>query len=142
MSSSVSRSSVISPTTISGERKRDMSNDLLSGAGAINLTEQKFGIISEVHDTLPIIKAYDPSNGKLISNNRWIALSHTPQEIVEKFGTIRIGMGVMVSTTGPGGLKSIAQIVANEQQNLTKEDVLPNTVELGLWEIFTPGSGL
>jgi len=143
MSSSVSRSLVISsPTTLSGEKRREMSEEKLSSPGLINLPKQVYGSITEIHDTLPLIKAYDPNSGNSIAGNRWIPLIHSPEEIAERFGTIRIGMGVSVNSNGPGEMRAVAQIITNEYQNIAEDDVIPNTVELGLWEIFTPGAGL
>ena len=130
------------PTTSSGEKKRQMSSELLSGPGSIDLSRQVYGAIIEIHDSLPLVKAYDPSNGTVIANNRWIPLIHSPEEIVEKFGTIRIGMTVLVNSTGPSGDSSFAQIITNEHEDVAGKEIVPNTVDLGLWEIFTPGSGL
>ncbi len=143
MSSSVSRSPVMSfPTTLSAEKKREMSGEILASPNSINLTKQIYGTITEVHDTLPMIKAYDPLSGTVISSDKWIPLIHSTEEIVERFGTIRTGMGVLITTSGPDGSQSMAQIILNEQQKVAQEEVIPNTIELGLWEIFTPGSGL
>jgi len=130
------------PTTLSGEKKREMSSELLSGPSSMDLQRQIHGSIIEIHDSLPLIRAYDPSNGTVIANNRWIPLIHSPEEIVEKFGTIRVGMTVLINTTGPSGDSSFAQIISNEYENIAEKETIPNTVELGLWEIFTPGSGL
>lgn len=144
MSSSVSRSPVMSSaTTLSAEKKREISGEMLASPSSIDIVKQIYGVITEVHSSLPMVKVYNPSNGTVIGDNRWIPLIHSIEEIVERYGTIRIGMGVLVITSGPGGSQSMAQVISNEQnRTIAQEEVLPNTVELGLWEIFTPGSGL
>ena len=143
MSSSVTRSPVMSsPTTLSAEKRRETHAETLASPSLIDLTKQVYGTITEVHDSLALIKAYDASNGTTIANDSWIPLIHSVEEIVERFGTIRTGMGVLVTTNGPGGQQSVAQVISNEHQRVGQEEVVPNTVDLGLWEIFTPGSGL
>src|SRR5574343_235575 len=99
------------------------------------------GQISEIHDTKPWVRVVT-KEGTPIANGNWVPLSHTVDEIVERFGTIRKGMRVSVTHTGPEGSQALATIVGLENEEKHAALVPKNTVKKGLYAIFTPGVGV
>jgi hypothetical protein len=128
-------------STSFGEDMRKITGESLSAPGLLETSRQVDGTIYKVHESSPMIKAYS-SDGSIIAGDRWIPLAHSPEEIIERFGTVRVGMGVHVTYSGPDGGYALASVMFNEGDNLGEEEVLPNDVSLGLWEIFTPGIGI
>jgi len=124
------------PQTGFGEDQRASSMDAIASPGLIESARNVDGVINEVHERLPLVKAYNTLDGTVVAGNRWIRLLHSPEEIVDRFGTIRIGMHVRITYTGPIGEDASAIITLNEGDQIDKVEALPNEKPLGLWEIF------
>lgn len=140
MSSSGRLSKVfVGPITSIGETQRQQELDKTASPSLFETIRETEAVINEVHEDLLLIKAYEADSGSVVANNRWIPLSHSPQEIAERFGTIRPGMVVKVSYQGADGLNARASIVYNEQEKTGEEEFSLNEIETGLFEIFKPG---
>jgi hypothetical protein len=131
----------MTPTTSMGEANRIIDSNMASLPGSHESVKQISGVISEVHPERPFIKAYN-SNGNRIANDNFIPLNHSPSEIIEKWGTIRVGMKVIVSYCGPNGTSANATIVGLEGGKENEEPYLPNNIERGMFRIFSPGIGV
>lgn len=127
------------PTTSLGEAQRTSQNQMASMPGLQSSIQMAYGVISEVHDTKPLIKAVT-DDGRYICSNKWILLSHSLDEIVARFGRIRKGMRVQISYTGPDGAQATALIVGVEGEKQGDGTQLENKVQKSLYAIFTPGS--
>lgn len=101
-------------------------------------TQQRFGSIIEVHETLPLIKAiFD--NGQGVAGNQWIPVAHSVLEIIHRFGALRPGLKVLITFSGEAERSAIATVIGVEDEHLGKEKVQDNDAKTGLYEIFTPG---
>jgi len=127
------------PSTTLGEQRRQGQLEQLGNPDINESTQYFIGTISKVHDTKPWIKAYSKTKKHDLAGGRWIPLIHSPNEIVEKWGTIRIGMDVQITSTGLSGEKSIATIINNEDEDFFTDTIEENKKQVGLWKIFTPG---
>lgn len=125
-------------TTSLGEHARQVDSAISSLPGPHQGLRQVFGTIREVHHQKPLIRAYDDS-GSPLANDKWIPLNHSTQEIAERFGTIRQGMRIAVWFSGPDGAGANATIVGVESERNTNQPYTPNTIERGLFRIFSPG---
>jgi len=97
------------------------------------------GIVVEVHPSKAMVKAMQPGTNRRISSGKWIPLSHSPEDIIERFGTIRIGMGCYVVYDAPGEFGAIGTLIHNEGDKFSQEEVLENKVSTATYAIFTPG---
>jgi len=100
---------------------------------------QIYGTIREVHPEMSLIKA-STSSGSPIANGDWIPLNHSVSDIIERWGTLRKGMRVHVSYTGPDGIAANATIIGTEGDIEGEDTMLENDIDEPLWEIFTPGA--
>ena len=133
-------SKVFYPLTSIGEEKRQMEIDKFAAPSLFENTREIEGVIYEVHETKLLIKAYNSVDGSVVANNNWIPLTHSPQEVAERFGTIRQGMVATIRFQGVSGLNARATIIFNEQEKVGEEDFAANELETGLFEIFKPGT--
>jgi len=141
MSSTGRRSKVIQGAlTILGEENRKQSMETIGSPSLFETSRQVEGTIYKVHEEKLLIKVYETANGATIAGDNWIPVSHSPQEIAERFGTIRQGMSVLVSYEGPTGSNAIASIILNEQEKTGEEGFTSNKLRAGLYEIFKPGT--
>jgi len=125
------------PRTKMGESARQGALDNITNN--VQGTRTVIGVVEEIHDQSNAVKAYGLNDGSVLGGGRWIPLTHDPDEIVERWGTIRKGMKIMVTYNVPEGTNSIATIVAGEKRNSFGEDVETNDMSRGLYEIFAPG---
>jgi hypothetical protein len=128
-----------SPTNNYTENARKVDLSTLSSTSQNSNNQKITGIVNEVHPKNPrFIKAYS-SNGAMISDGKWIELTHLAQEIAERWGTVRVGFEVKVNISGPNGVGSDAYIIGSETQSIDSAHI-PNEAEQGLYYIFCPGS--
>jgi hypothetical protein len=121
------------------EKRRD--NIVTGGSPSLfETTRQLEGVIYKVHEEKLLIKVYDSRDGSTVAEDKWIPLAHSPQEITERFGTIRQGMVVLVGYSGPNGSNAVAQVMFNEEESTGTEAFADNSLETGLFEIFKPGA--
>lgn len=126
-------------STILGEEKRKDVAGELSTPSLADAPKTLIGTIYKVHDQYPLVKVYDSVDGTVVANDKWIPLSHSPREVAERFGTIRVGMKTSVTCYGPNGLNAFAYIIMEENEEIGEEEFVENEMETGLWEIFKPG---
>ena len=128
-----------SPLTSLGEERRQDDVDKTASPSVFEVSREIEGTIYKVHDEKLLVKVYDTADGSVVANNQWIPLSHSPQEIAERFGTIRPGMIARIVFRSPDGLNARATIIYNEQEKVGEEEFSMNEMETGLFEIFKPG---
>jgi len=104
------------PITSIGEDQRQESIDKAASPSLFETVREVDAVIKEVHEKKLLVKVYATGSAAVVANNQWIPLSHSPQEIAERFGTIRVGMTVRVSYQGPSGLNARAVVVLNEKE--------------------------
>jgi hypothetical protein len=143
MSSTGIVSSVISgaPTTLLEEESRSQRNDTAAQPGQSNTIQTIQGVITEVHDSAPLIKAHT-NIGVAIADGQWITLDHSVSDIVERFGKLRKGLRVRVSYTGAEGINASATIIGVEGESPGQGTQLENKVQKGLYAVFGPGCGI
>ena len=90
------------------QRKVDLSTISSSHQSIINRIT---GTVSEVHPNNPrFVKAYS-SNGAMVADGKWIELTHSAQEIAERWGMIRPGFEIKITYTGPSGVGADAYVM-------------------------------
>lgn len=100
------------------------------------------GIVTKVHPTKSrLVKARHAFDGSPLADDRWIELNHSAQEIIERWGTIRIGFRLRVTLSGPSGIGADATVISTELQEINEPNQI-NEASRGLWSIFTPGSSI
>lgn len=136
MSSKGRISNPIIPQTSMGEEVRRQSEDNIS-VSSIG-PKVYFGIITDIHPSENLIKA-NTFGGTSIGDGYWIPLTHTIDEIIERFGKLRKGMKVKVDSGGVASGQFIASIVGLESDTISRDTQLTNEIEKSLYAIFTPG---
>lgn len=132
---------VMTPTTEYHEQSRSVEGGIGSAPGLQEGTRQVYGTIYDIHPEKPLVKCYDES-GSPIACDKWIPLNHSSQEIAERYGTVRMGMNLLVSFVGPDGAGANATIVGNVGEKNLNEPLTPNTAQRGMFRIFAPGTGI
>ena len=140
-STGVISKTIMTPISTHQEQSRATEAGISSSPGLHEGVRQTFATIYAIHPEKTLIKAYD-DNGSNIANDKWVPLNHSSREIAERFGTVRIGMRVMVSFTGPDGGSANAFIVGNEGEKNANEPQTENAAQRGMFRIFAPGSGI
>jgi len=141
MSSTGVISKVISPTTVLGERNRQLNGTIDAMPSSHEAIKTVYGIIIELHpDKVRYFKA-STEDQTPICNNNYILLKHSAQEIAERWGTIRVGMKVKVVYAGATGNSGDGEIIGSEETSMT-DPIIDNISERGLYFIFTPGSSI
>jgi len=130
-----------------GEADRQLQGAL----GATSLHEQTRTVLGIVHkwgpeadppESAQRVQAHQIDGSPIVSEEYWIQLIHSAQEIAEKWGTVRVGFKLSVTIVGPGsGQSASGSIIGGEDCNLD-ETVVPNEAEQGLYAIFAPGTGV
>lgn len=128
------------PLTSIGENRRQEQQDKTASPSLFETIREIDAIIYKIHEEKLLVKAYGAETGTAIANDNWIPLAHSPQEIAERFGTIRPGMVARVSYQGADGVNARATIIYNEKEKTGEEDFAMNELETGLYEIFKPGT--
>jgi hypothetical protein len=126
--------------TILGEQQRQLQQGISHLPDSSSAIKQMYGIIIDIDPANPLIKARTPE-GRAIADGQWIPLNYSVDEIVERFGTIRKGMNVLVQYTGPSGSSASAFIVGNEGEQLASGTLLENKINKGMYALFYPGIG-
>lgn len=129
------------PSTSGGEKGRQTQSSIDSLPDQSEGIKQKHGIITQVHETKPLVKILSESS-EVIVGTGWIPLAHSVSEIAERFGTIREGMKVLVSMTGFGNSGATATIVGVEGEKFGDETKIENEIKTSAFEIYSPGIGI
>ena len=132
---------VMTPTTSHAENQRQVSNNLGGMPGPHQQQKRTSGTIIKIHPEKPRLIKANASDGTPLANGQWIELNHSAQEIVERWGTIRVGFSVRVTFSGPSGAGADATVVSAEDQDLN-EAHQPNEAARGMYAIFAPGIGV
>jgi len=118
-----------------GESSRRTESDIGAAPGIEGTPHRTSGTVNKVHDTKPrLVKAND-EDGSPLANGRWIHLDHSAGEIAERWGTVRVGFKVRVTSTGPAGGSADAKVIGAENEDV-EESHVPNDAATGLWAIF------
>lgn len=124
-------------STVSGERARQSNQ---SHEAVIHKTlQQRIGTIVEVHQTLPMVKI-EYAQGSLAGGGRFIPVGHSVLDILQRFGTLRNGLRVMVTFSGDQENTATCQVIGVEDERLGSEIQQLEEMQTPLYEIFTPGS--
>lgn len=130
----------MTPTTSHAENQRQVSGSISGMPGPHQQQKRTSGIIVKIHPEKPRLVKANAADGTPLANGQWIELNHSAQEIVERWGTVRVGFNVRVTFSGPSGAGADATIVSAEEQALT-EPHQPNEAARGLYALFAPGIG-
>lgn len=104
----------------------------------VNTTlQQILATVSDVHPTLPMIKATLPT-GYIAAGDNWIPVNHSVLDIIQRFGQLRIGLRVLITFSGDVERDAVATIVGIEGEVLGAEIQQENDMTTGLWAIFKP----
>jgi hypothetical protein len=104
----------------------------------VNTTlQQRLGTVSDVHPTLPMIKATFPT-GYVAAGDDWIPVGHSVLDIIQRFGALRKGLRVMITFSGDTERDAIATIVGIEGEALGAEISQMNDITTNEWEIYRP----
>ncbi len=104
-----------SPVTSIEEIQRQQDNSFGQLPSVNEGIRISYGQILEVHTTKPWVRVVT-ATGSPVSNGDWIPVNHGVDEIVERFGTLRTGMKVSVTHTGPEGRQAAATIIGTETE--------------------------
>jgi len=128
----------INSSTVSSEEHR---KQLQRGSvGSLNSLQQQMGVITKVHETLPLIQV-QLSSGQLVHGGNWIYVANPVLDILQRFGTLRDGLKVLITFMSGTEGNAIATIIGNEDEQLGVEEQQENEAKTGLYEIYTPGAG-
>jgi hypothetical protein len=126
---------VIAPTTAHGERSRQQDAEISASPGPTEGIRRCIGIVDAVHETnARLVKAHTP-DGVPIGNSGWIELNHSASEIVERWGTIRPGFKIRVTSTGAIGMAADATVIGTEDEG-TNDQIVPNEADKGVGDLF------
>lgn len=125
-------------STLLSERNRQV--DQSTGAVLHKTIQQKYGIITEVHEKLPMVKV-EYSSGALASGGRFISVNHSVLDILQRFGTLRKGLRVLVTFSGEQEQICHCEIVGVEEERNGAEPQQIENQQTPLYSIFTPGAG-
>lgn len=122
-------------STVSGESDRTQNQKRDKN---VNTTlQQILATVTDVHPTLPMIKATFPS-GYNASGDNWIPVNHSVLDIIHRFGALRNGLRVLITFSGDVERDAVATIVGIEGESLGAELQQDNDMTTGVWEIFRP----
>jgi hypothetical protein len=127
------------PITNMGEQSRQGKVDKQRTAQPHNEVEIAQGKIKAIDKIKKMIKATEgPPINQPIMGDRWIALAHPIHDLIDRFGTVRLGMEVLVimqgrSTASPRGW---AFIIGEEGEYGPSGDFVPNDIGLGFHNIL------
>ena len=141
MSSTGRKSKVMQGALTSiGEENRQRSVETIGSPSTFETARQIECTIYKVHEDKLLVKVYETMDGSSVSGDNWIPLAHSPQEIAERWGTIRQGMHALITYHGPYGGDAVAIITTNEEEKKGEEEFTLNELKAGLFEIFKPGA--
>lgn len=103
------------------------------------LLQQRLGTIVDVHPTLPMVTV-SYQNGVLVAGGNFIGVTHSVLDIIQRFGRLRPGLRVMVTSINEMDSSATCEIVGVEDEKLGTELQQNNLSDTPLFEIFTPGS--
>lgn len=132
---------VITPTTSHGEERRQAGALADAIPGIHEQNQREGGVISKIHPEQAGWVKVRALDGTPLANNNWIELNHHTDEIIERWGTVRVGMKVRVAYSGPAGAGADCTIVGTEGDDPTHPHV-PNEVARGMYSMFSPGIGI
>lgn len=122
-------------STVTGEAHRTQTQK--SDKNVNTTLQQRLATVTDVHPTLPMVKATFPT-GYVAAGDNWIPVGHSVLDIIQRFGSLRIGLRVLVTFSGDVERDAVATIVGIEDEVLGAELQQLNDIETGLWEIFRP----
>ena len=132
---------ISTPTTHHGEERRQINASLNAIPSVSEQNQRISGVITKIHPEEGGWVKVRAIDGTPVANNNWIELNHSTDEIVDRWGTVQIGMKVRVAYSGPDGAGADCTIIGKRERNPTNPH-LPNAASQGLYAIFAPGIGL
>lgn len=130
----------MTPTTTMGEEQRQ-SDSAMSESGHASKTKTAVGIVIGVHERFPNQVLLAGPDNEQLANKQYVVLSHSPDEIAEKWGTVRLGFKVRATWQDPSGGNAFGVVVGDENTTLADAPV-ENVVAQGLYACFAPGCGI
>lgn len=124
-------------STVSGEQARQ--EHQRTHKGVFRGLQQKIGIITEVHETLPLVKAVFLT-GANVAGGDYFPVAHSVMDILQRFGTLRPGLRVMITYSGEVESEPYATIIGVEDEKLGGELQQDNEMNTPLYALFTPGT--
>jgi hypothetical protein len=97
--------------------------------------QQKMGTITEVHQTLPMVKVQFAS-GVDAAGGEFIPVAHSVLDILQRFGALRAGLRVLVTYSGEVETQANVTIIGIEDERLGAELQQDNQMETPLYAIF------
>jgi len=135
-------SGIIAPTNSFVQQQKDTDASVNSFPGSIAGIRSAMGQVTEVHpEKAKLVKAVDIYDGSPIADGGWIELDHSPQEIAEKWGTVKVGFRIRTLYTGSNGEGCSGTITGTLEDSVQSVKVA-NTAARGLFAIFAPGIGI
>lgn len=129
------------PTTGFGEEQRQTGHSIAAMPGLQGTAQTQMGTVVEVHEIKPLVRVMTNQNVPL-GNGDWIPVTHSLDEIRERFGKLRKGMAALVTFSGPDGSNAMATITGTEGEKKGEGVQLDNSVQKGAYSIFVPGIGI
>jgi hypothetical protein len=130
---------IMNPITTIAEDTRHNQSRADAFSAEQNALRHTFGTIQGLDsEGKPAVIVYDDS-GQQVAGGSLIPLNYPSERIPELWGTIRIGMRVLVLFTGPDGGSASAFIVGTEGEKNLNSPVVVNDAERGLFAVFSPG---
>ena len=127
----------MAPTTSMGEKSRSTGVDSQQTNQPHNQADWVSGKITAVDAKRPVIQVEGVAGNKLFGG-KWIQLGHSVHDIVDRFGTIRVGMEVMVHYKGQFGCPvfAIAFVTGEEDEKGPNKDNADNNMAQGFHNIL------
>ena len=120
----------ISPTTTLGEKSRSAGLTEQRSSQPHSESDWMEGKIKAVDKKRKVVKVADKIRGNDLFGGAWIPLGHSVHDILDRFGTNRLGMEVMVFYKGKLGtpVSALAFIVGEEDESGPNKDLVANDV--------------
>ncbi len=123
-------------STVSAEQARQQKQ--INNKATFKTLQQKMGTVSEVHPTLPMVKVTF-INGVEAAGGSYIPVAHSVMDILQRFGSLRQGLRVMVTYSGEVETVANATIIGIEDERLGSEIQQDNQMETPAYALFSPG---
>jgi hypothetical protein len=123
-------------STVSAELARQQRQT--SHKATFKSLQQKIGTIIQVHNSLPMVKVQFDS-GANAAGGDWIPVMHSVLDILQRFGSLRNGLRVLVTYFGEVETIANATIIGIEGEQLGAELQQDNEMNTPCYAIFQGG---
>jgi hypothetical protein len=125
-------------TTVFGEMQRQSNQRALSTGQVHNQVGFNIGKIIKVDLKRRLVQVAHMDGTIMFGNKTWIDLAHSTHDIVANWGTVRVGMEVVVFWQGNKGSPAIAKAIITgiEQETGPNTDFSENAMAQGFHNIL------